>query len=329
MVKKVIVICIIFSVFLFSLNSMESFRVHDVKSIYLNDFDDTQTTSISINDAVAIFLPEDPIFLQGISIEMKIPKIAADYWDTIAYSFYQFISPLPSDQIIDYVGQRMIEDSLSGKLRMNFLIQTNSDLKLKETPYSIILPNRMEALDVLMFRLQIVMKGVPESLSNCKFDLEIKPILSKSGRLQLEIKNENEDITKLEELPYTIFIDEQEPVYTNNNILLNAGMHHVAIVSEYFRNEVRNITIEQAKTTLLQIELKDIAPLLNISAPENTEVYIDDVLCPDYLLSIPIEEGEHVIRFSLGGYENVQVIQVYKGKTYNVSVSLGVQVSEE
>lgn len=329
MVKKVLVILVIFNAILFPFFSMETFRVHGTKTVYLKDSDEIQTAIIGMNDALAIFLPEDPVFLQGISIEMKIPKIAADYWDTIAYSFYQYISPLPSDKLIDYVGQCMVEDTLTGKLRMNFLIPTSSELQLKETPYSIILPNRMEALDVLLFRLQIIMKGVPESLGNCKFDLEVKPILSKKGRLQLEIEKDDIDFSQMTELPYTVFIDEQEPIYTNNNILLDSGMHHVAIVSEFYRNEIRNISIEQAKTTLLQIELKDIVPLLNISAPENTEVYIDDILCQDYSTSVPIEEGEHVIRFVLGGYENIQVIQVFKGKTYNVSVSLGVQITEE
>ena len=100
------------------------------------------------------------------------------------------------------------------------------------------------------------------------------------------------------------------------------------MISESYRNEVRTVIINQATSTTLDIELKSISPEISIIAPENTKVFLDDLELFNLDLPIQVVPGEHQIKFIIGDYELLKKLTIQNGKSYEVSLSIDIDISE-
>lgn len=305
----------------------ESFRVSKVTCIELTDNLTSDTTAkIGINEALAIKLPAEKTFIEGIELKFDIPETVAYWMDSVACSVYANIKPTPTSSQIDYNGTRAYVSTLPGKLSWVLQIPLRKDNSIKSNNYvtkvdTIINPEN----NVIFVRLQPVMKGIPEETLNSKIPITIKTILSNKGQLELNVKDLSSELK-----PCTIFIDDKiDNNLPENKILLESGIHNISIISEYYRNEVRTVRIDQGKTTTLEVQLKSIEPTMLIKAPEGTKVFLDDEKCTTFGTEFVITEGEHKIRVVIGDYELVRSITAIKGKTYKADFTLDLQINEE
>lgn len=320
---------IIFSLFVlntFTL-SAESFRVSKVHTVSIpQDYSSEATAKLGINEAVAITLPEDKTFIEGLEIKFDIPDTVATWMDSIACSVYANIKPVPSSVQIDYNGTKAYVSTLPGKLSWVLQIPIKKENSIKSNNYTtkvdtIISPDN----NIIFLRLQPVMKGIPEETLNSIIPITIKPILSKKGQLELKIKSPDANTKNC-----TVFIDDSiVTVPENKKILIETGIHNISIISEAYRNEVRMVRIDQAKTTSLTVEMKSIEPTLLITVPDGTIVFLDDEKCTTIGSEFVISEGEHKIKFKFGDYEMIRSITAIKGKTYSANFSLDLQITEE
>lgn len=325
--KKVVFLIFILHMTLFGF--AESFRVHKTVMLPVREQNISSRAQLEVNDVLVLTLPAKSFFLQGIELEIKIPPVVAEFRDSIAYVLYTDIEPEPAADIIDYSGKRVHIDTFPGRLSCNIKIPLVQNHTIRENPYTIIVPALLTGpVKNIFFRLQLVMKGVPQNLLDSVFTVDVKPVLTNKGLLDLHVlyPPELKDADKKE---FLVFVDE-EPVELNSTpLLLETGMHRLNIISEHYRNEVRSFMIEQAKTAVLEVQLQDIVPLLSVSAPENTRFFIDTAEIEDYSKPLVIEPGIHQLRFSLGDYETVRVLEAENGRTYKISVSFDVTVTEE
>ena len=95
-----------------------------------------------------------------------------------------------------------------------------------------------------------------------------------------------------------------------------------------YRSEVRTVVIEQAQTTKLEVVLKDVTPLVEVVAPEGIQVFLDSDELLNWQEPFNVSEGNHLLRFVLGGYEKIQSFEAFNGKTYKFSLNLDVNVIE-
>lgn len=305
----------------------ETFRVSKVTCLEITDnLTSENSAKIGLNEALSIKLPAEKTFIEGIELKFEIPEAVAYWMDSVACSVYANIKPTPTTTQIDYSGTRAYVSTLPGKLSWVLQIPIKNDNSIKSNNYitkvdSVITPEN----DVIFLRLQPVMKGIPEETLNSKIPITIKPILSKKGQLEIKISSPGSDYK-----PCTIFIDDKiDNNVSTNKVLLESGIHNISIISEYYRNEVRTVRIDQGKTTTLEVQLKSIEPTLLIKAPEGTKVFLDDEKCTTFGNEIVITEGEHKIRVVIGDYELVRSITAIKGKTYKADFSLDLQINEE
>lgn len=305
----------------------ESFRVgkvHEVSVIQKHDYE--ETARLGINEALAITLPADQTFIEGLELKFDIPESVASWMDSVACSVYANISPTPKASQIDYNGTRAYVRTLPGKLSWVLQIPLKKDNTIKSNNYTtkvdtVITPSN----NVIFIRLQPVMKGVPEETLNAIIPITVKPILTNRGLLAVKLVPIE---GKLE--PCTIFIDEKiTPIPADNRILLDTGIHNISIISDAYRNEVRTVRIDMAKITELTVEMKGLEPTLLITAPEGTTVLLDDAKCSTIGKEFIISEGEHKIKFSIGDYEIVRTISAIKGRTYTANFSLDLQITED
>jgi len=318
----------IFSFLLLSTTALygESFRVSKVHVAPIaQDLKSEATVKSGILDAIAITLPDDQIFIEGLELKFEIPEAIASWMDSVACSVYTNIKPTPKVTQIDYSGTRAFVSTLPGKLSWVLQIPIKENNTIKSNNYTTKVDSIIEPVNNVIFvRLQPVMKGIPEETYNSIVPITIKPILSKKGQLNLKLSAaENSELA-----PCTVFIDDKI-INNNSKILLETGVHNISVISESYRNEVRTVRIDQAKTTDLTIEMKSIEPTLLITAPEGTAVTVDDVECTTIGKEFVISEGEHKIKFSIGNYELVRQITAIKGKTYTANFSLDLQITEE
>ncbi len=325
------------------------FRVHETILVEMTDEHTSHKAHLAVNDMLAVKLPPNPVFLKGLSLEIKIPKAVASYRDAVAFSIYTHMKPEPAKESIDYAGEKIYSNTFPGKLSYNLQIPLVSNHGLKDTPYSALLPSVIDIKEgYVYFRLQLVMKGTPVSVLEAEFDIEIKPIVIDKGLLDISIEypdpgeyqqipiipvegEEQAPVTELsdEKRDYAVFIDEQQILLDNGKILLPSGVHHIAVISDYYRSEVRTVKVEQARISELEILLKDNEPLLFVSIPQSISCYFNDIQLVNFDKPYRITEGEHILRFMLDGYESIKVLQAFKGKNYTASLLFDVTINEE
>lgn len=306
----------------------ETFRIHKTVMATMPE-SGTVTVQAGINDAVAITLPQDTTFLQGIELDIKIPDVLSRYYGSVAYALYTALTPMPTENTINYTGNREMIDTIPGLLSMNLTLPLTEPNTIKKNPYSITLPSVYTLnSSVIFFRFQLVMKGIPEDYEKEPFVVTVKPIYVDKGRMELDLTYPTDKNGQLMELPYTIFLDEKMVTLEDQRMILDTGTHHISILSDHFRNETRTFTVEPAKTTVVDIALRDIAPTLQFVAPDNAIVFLDGQEIPYTKEAFVISQGDHTIRFVIGDYEAVKTIQAVNGRSYAVNLSLDVEVTE-
>ena len=316
-------------------NYAESFRVHKLHNVELAGNFETKNIKIGINDAICVNLPGDMTFIDGIEVSMKVPQIIAEWSDTVVYSAYENLNPAPSEEKIDYSGNRLSVHTIPGRLSHIINIPLKTETEIKESPYAYLLTDLQNIAEKFVFlRFQLAMKGVPESFESAMFDINIKPILLNKGKLSLNISSPekssvSDEVSGIKQ--YSVYIDEK--LITNNpeykGILLETGEHHLALTSESYRNEVRTFRIEQAAETKLQITLKGIEPEIKIVSPENAAVFFDNEPLENIKTPFITTPGEHSVKFIIGDYEVVKNFSVVNGRTYTVNLDINASVTED
>lgn len=306
----------------------ETFRVHAlvplaVPALPPQDAAEDDRLSVGMNDALALTLPDDLTYINGIELRVKIPEEVAAWRDTIAYSLYDDIEPKPSADEIDYTGTRISVNTFPGKLSLIIYIPIAADFAVKKSPYHVIVDARPDISDGFVFlRLQLAMKGAPESFERAQFELSARPVLRNLGKLALTVTEPKDAAAN-----YHLFID-GEAIALDGPLLLEAGEHHLSLTSEAYRDEVRTFRIEQARTTALAVQLRGIEPTVRVVSPENAQVYFDGILMEDTRDALTVTAGDHSVRFVIGDYEVTKTVQAVNGRSYTVSLSLDAEISE-
>jgi len=305
--------------------SLDSFRIHSLTSVTVDSQSpETQTIELGYNDALGILFPKNTTFIRGIEIEIKIPQDILSYQNGMAFGLYRQIQPAPSAASIDYQAEQITLQALPSKMSFVLQIPINKKGTLKSGPYSTVLPYVHDAAKgPLLFRLLPIMKGLPDNIDNLKFIVKIKPILTDEGGMQLKVTYPDENSK-----PISIRVDENLVSAPEDILVLIPGTHHLSIVSDDYRNEVRVFTVESARITDLNVKMQDTTPHLQLVAPENTRVTVDSKAVENIRDPFVIEAGEHTILFKIGDYELSKQIIVEKGRDYTVSMIIDLTVTE-
>ncbi|QTQ14238.1 hypothetical protein HRQ91_07125 [Treponema parvum] len=305
----------------------QMFRVHKTVVTDLSVTGKNPSLKLGINDALAVFFPKDMTYLQGLYIDIKIPSMAAVWQDSMAWSLFDKLSPSPSENGIDYSGKSIASGLLPQRLSWSVSIPLTEKNTIKDNPYSAkmgFIPDTKSGF--IFLRLQQVMKGTPDEFDNLIFEITVKPILINKGKLELEIVNPNggKEISA-----YSLFLDEKPFEFTIGENFLDPGNHTLSLISEFYRNEVRTVHVEQAKTTQMQIRLRSIEPTAILNAPGNAAVFFDGDRMESGVKEFVISEGEHTVNFVLGNYEVVKKFTAIKGQSYSISLNIEAVISEE
>lgn len=323
--RKTLLFALLFTSFILTA-SAETFRIRKTSVVNLgNDTVSESTVRTGINDGIAVFLPKDRTYIEGIELKIQIPKIVSEWRDCVAFSIYDGISPRPESGQIDYEGKKIYVTPLPQQLNWILQIPLEEENSIKNSSY-VTKINILPAADrgFTFFRFQPAMKGVPDETYKAELSVTVKPVLKNLGELVLSIRDSNS-----EKVPSEIYIDDKPVVLKNDRIYLEPGVHNLSVQNTEFRNEFRSIVIEQAKTTEVNLTLRSNEPVLKITAPQTAQLFLDSTPVSASGKELTVTEGEHTIRCLLGGYEMIRTLNIMKGKTYSVNLVVDMEITEE
>ena len=304
----------------------DSFRVQNVAELTISAGGEKKSIRAGVNDGIIIKLPDDLTFIEGIELSFKVPQAVASWGSNIFWAFYDGIYPEPDAEIIDYTGVKGTNGAFGNSYSLNLKIPLKKDNGIKKDAYSQYVKSVPEVVDGKIFlRLQLNMKGIPDAAYDSQFLITGKPLFINKGKLFMDFNDpDGKDIK-----PLTLFVDGTAVDMGSEGLLLTPGMHNISITSDFYRNEQRTVTIEQAQCHRMSIDFKSVVPTIRIAAPDGSKVYLDETpvnLSPD---PIEVQQGDHTVRFVIGNYETVQTVSALNGRSYLVSVKLDASVTEE
>lgn len=288
------------------------------------------THQLTYNESVLLRLNNDARFFKGVELELGIPQKYFDFAGSLALALY--ISPSMGTEgadtgdtgIQEVDAERIFIEALPVKLQSIYRIPLRQDSGMRDNPYIRVPDNIVEASSFpLICSLMPVIKGISPDVEQMQFKMTVKPILSDEGAVLVKVQYPN----GLENRPFTLYIDDEitEP---EKEILIKSGEHNLHIVSDDYRNEKLLFKVERAKIETINLQLHDPTPLLSFNAPDNTKIFIDNVEVQGGHKNVPVQEGSHTVRFDIGDYQISQNMLIERGKTYNVSLDIGIELSE-
>jgi len=283
------------------------------------------TVPLSYVSSSVIQIEGDTRFFRGIQLELTSPQNYLAYRGSLAAVLYGELDKIPRVGIADLEGRRLGFDPLPAKIQTIYQIPFKDNHGLRSSPYATVLTGVLEFSSApLLFRLMPVIKGISDEMERMVFNLNVKPILSDEGALQINFRYPE----NLQGKPMTVLVDGESIDNPAEERLLKEGEHHLVILSENYRNQSSSFVVERAKTLDLTVELLDPAPLLIFEYPERTRVYLNNVFIPNPQIPQAVEPGAHEVRFQVSDYTIIRPIIVQKGKTYRIALSVDVNISE-
>jgi len=284
------------------------------------------SVSVGINSSVIITLGSEARFLRGVEIEITSPQGWLTYRGAIGISVYNNISPQTSHGIVDIDANRTAFEPLPARLQTIYQIPVRQSHGLRTTTTVTVLPAVVQLSTFpILFRMMPVIKGISDELENMNFNLTVRPIISDEGAIRLVSRYP----PQLRNRPFTVLIDDNVIVNIVDQIVLKEGEHHLVILSDDYRNESRRFVVERAKVNDLIVELQDPTPILILEGPQNAVIYLDNVRFQRNRESVTVEPGIHEIRFQIGDYTITRNLNVQRGKTYRIALTVDLTIQEE
>jgi hypothetical protein len=304
----------------------ESFRILLEGKLELSaDIPEGASLNLAHNRSALISLGRGSRFFRGIEMEISAPQSWLSYQGSLAMMIYTNLSPQPVTGINDLEGLRAAYEPLQNKIKIVYQIPVRRSHGLRTTPYATVLAGTIlpDSFPIL-FRLMPIIKGLSEELENMQFTFTARPILSDEGALRLNFRYPEQ----LKGRPLTVLIDDVVVENSAEEQLLKEGEHHLVILSDDYRNESRRFVIERAKRSDIVIDLHDPTPLLIFEAPENARIFLNNNPISRESGPIPVEPGVYEAKFQVGDYTLTKTITAQRGKTYRVSLSVGIDIEE-
>ncbi len=307
--------------FLVILTSPYSDNIRGVVKNIITLKSDVLTTKFRLYDITGIIVPENP-FLEGLELTLTIPGDMNKYRDSFMINVYSRVDSEPDKTLNKYKGSKVISTVIPVSSKMFISIPMIKNSNQEQIPGSILTKTVPQTDFPLLVSVNPVMKGIPDSVLKSIFKLELKPVISNKGILNLNISNNSEPTS------YKIILDnktiETEPYYT-----LEEGIHQIKIMSGTYKEISRSFVINRGETTKLNLILEPLLPVVIFEAPTGAKIILDgkkiDIVDG---VGIQLSPGEHVVRMELGDYFISKKFTVSQEKNYKISLSLDILVQD-
>jgi len=294
-----------------------------------------QTVDIRYQEFVAVYLPEDIRFLEGVQIELVLSSALRESYDSFGIVIYDSLQPLPVIGERSFVGRRAFFHYLVALNRLFYHLSVDRDAtgstQGRHNPtqglFRPALPSDSQSYPILVGIVPI-MKGIPDSLRDQRFYLRVTPRLADMGLLSLRLHTPE----STENASYEIRLDGKllaTPSEIPIEIEFATGLHTLRVTSDSFRPVDTTFSIEAGQTNEIEVDIEPLTGRITIEAPSIATVYIDGTrYSAKDLTDIELQPGEHTVRFKIGDYSSTRTFTVTRGKNYAIYLELAIAVKE-
>jgi len=286
-----------------------------------------EIVSIKYADAVAIFLVAPSPFIQGIEIDIRIPKPMQSAQGAFEWTLYRLLTPTPSADHVAYDGERELSQALPARAGVVLQIPVSSRHSLRTSPYATVLPVMLEPTDFpVLFKLSALTKGLTMEQEKAVYQVKVRPIFTDEGALRLTL-TQPEDLVGI--ATPNVYVDEKKIEVWQDLVFLKKGAHTLQVAGEGVRDETRTFAVESGKIFAIEIKLQGTKPILIFEAPANAVILLDDQpVDHSSSLHLVVEPGERTVVCRIGDYTITRTFTAVRGKTYHIVFSVDVQIQE-
>ena len=292
-----------------------------------SDKPDGETVSLGYADAVAVTLVAESPFVQGIEIDLRIPRPLQSAQGAFAWSLYKAVTPLPAVDRVAYEGERLLIQALPPRAGIILQVPVSPRHSLRSGPYAAVLPMLLGPGDFpLLFKLSALTKGLTPEQEQARYQLRIRPLFTDDGALRLSILPPEGSETAVSP---SVYVDERKLDSWQELVFLKKGMHTVQVTGEGVRDESRAVAVEAGKVFNLEIRLQGTKPVVVFEAPANALIFLDEQPVDHQGgARIQIEPGERSVVCKIGDYTITRRFNAVRGKTYHIVFSVDIQIQE-
>ncbi len=292
-----------------------------------------QTLEIALEEAAAIYIEGNSQFLIALQMELILSSTMKKYSDSFGIAVYKRVNPQPQKGLKFFKAERVFFHYLPYQNRIYINLPLSRSAIDNTGSFTLEEPLIMEDFPLIVSMIPL-MKGIPSSVIDNKFYLNIKPILMKAGSLKVEIAlpggSRAADTTQMADEIFQLYIDGQKIIEPFFMPEIESGIHRLKISSMLFQEINGTFTIEPAQEKVLQFELQEPKSFLNITVPRGAEIYLDgDKLSQQQINSLSLSEGSHTVIIKIGDYSISKKINIVAGKNYNLSVIFDIIIEED
>jgi len=276
-------------------------------------------------DSALIQLDESARFFRGVEVRISAPMSWLAHHGSITVKAHADLDAVPRLGASDLSGRRIASEILPGRIQTVYQIPVRQAHGLRTTPYSSVFSGAtLPGSFPILFSLEPVAQNISMELDGMAFLVSARPILSDEGAVRIGVSYPE----PLRGRPFTVLVNDMVVENLNEELVLREGEHHLAVVSEDFRNESRRFVVERARTVNLTIALQDPTPMIFFEAPMNAQIFLNNSPIFRGSNPVPVEPGVHEARFQIGDHVVTRTITVQRGRTYRIALTLDIDIEE-
>lgn len=280
--------------------------------------------SLRYNEAVGILLPEKPLFIEGLEIELRIPRQFQGAESSVAWSLYGAVRPEPGPGF-DYAAETIVSQLLPSRVSMVLRIPLVQGHGMRSNPFYTLIPSvQGPGKYPLLFKLSPAGKGLSAAMEAAEFKVIVRPVLGNEGGIRVVLPPEQAA------LKYQVFVDDQPANVLDGLVIAARGLRAVRVTAPGFKDEVVSVAVEPGIVRVAEMDLQPDVPRLSIFAPQGAVVSLNgQIIPPAEWASFAMEPGEQTVNCKIGDYTINRRFTAARGKRYTLELNIELNIRSE
>lgn len=281
--------------------------------------------NLSLEELGAVRLDEGfDTLIDGIEIEVRIPREAEQYMDGFACIVYASVQPEISEAVRFYRGTQVGYSSLPSRGRLYIRLPLKKSSDTRPAPGTVLFdPLEDSSAFPLVITLLPYMKGIPDQVYDLSFPIKVFPMLKNLGLVELAITDDDGAIPE----NLRMFIDDDAVSTAGQAFTLTPGLHTLRAEAPGHKPVEQTISVEKGSLSKISLIMEKDTPVVFFEAPRGSKIFLDgEQVQPPFNDTYELSEGEHTVLYTIGDYTISRKFFAEAGGSYKIELFLDILI---